>query len=243
MKNSIHLSILTIVFATTVCNAQSWGNNQKISGNGNLKSETRTTATYDEIKVSGFFDVDLIAGAEGQITIEGEENLLPYVIIESENNILSIYTKKGYNIQTNKKVLIQVPFESLNKISLVGSGDVNSKNVIKAENLDIKLTGSGDMKLDIEAKTTEISLSGSGDMVVKGKSDDLTSKVAGSGDIDSYNLITKNADVSVAGSGDLKVFCTESLKARVAGSGDIFYKGNPKTKDTKTAGSGDISGK
>jgi hypothetical protein len=39
------------------------------------------------------------------------------------------------------------------------------------------------------------------------------------------------------------VFCTENLKARVAGSGDINYKGNPKTKDTKTAGSGDISGK
>ena len=243
MKNSIKLSILVIAFATTISHAQSRGNNQKISGNGNLKSETRTTATYDEIKVSGFFDVDLVAGTEGKINVNAEENILEYIIIESENNILSIYTKKGISIQTNKKVTIQVPFESLNKISLVGSGDVNSKNTIKSDNLDIKLTGSGDMNLEIEAKTTEISLAGSGDMVVKGKSGDLISKLSGSGNIDAYNLATANADVAVAGSGDLKVFCTESLKARVAGSGDINYKGNPKTKDTKTAGSGDISGK
>lgn len=243
MKNSIKLSILAIVFASTFSKAQSWGNGEKISGNGKVVTEKRTTALYDEIKVAGFYDVDLIAGAEGQITIEGEENLLPYVIIESENNILNIYTKKGYNIQTNKKVLIKVPFESLNKISLVGSGDLNSKNTIKSDKLEIKLTGSGDMNLDIDAKSSEISLAGSGDMVVKGKSEDLTSKVAGSGNIDAFDLISKNADVAVAGSGDLKVFCTENLKARVAGSGDITYKGNPKTKDTKTAGSGDISGK
>ena len=103
MKNSIQLSILAIAFATTVCNAQSWGNNQKISGNGNLKSETRTTATYDEIKVSGFFDVDLIAGAEGKIEVNAEENLLQYIVIESENNILNIFTKKGFYIQTNSR--------------------------------------------------------------------------------------------------------------------------------------------
>lgn len=243
MKNSIKLSVLAIMFASTISNAQSWGNNEKIKGNGKLKSETRTTVSYDEIRVTGFFDVDLIAGTEGKIEVNAEENILEYIIIESENKMLNIYTKKGFNIQTNEKVLIKVPFESLNKISLVGSGDINSKNVIKADNLDLKLTGSGDMNLEIDVKTSEISLAGSGDLFIKGKCDDLVEKVSGSGNIDSFNLLSKNADVAVAGSGDLKVYCTESLKARVAGSGDINYKGNPKTKDTKTAGSGNISGR
>ena len=43
------------------------------------------------------------------------------------------------------------------------------------------------------------------------------------------------------GSADIKVTATEMIKARVSGSGDIRYKGNPKKIDTKTSGSGDIS--
>jgi hypothetical protein len=38
------------------------------------------------------------------------------------------------------------------------------------------------------------------------------------------------------------VVSTKSLKARVTGSGDIDYKGNPEKKDTKVTGSGDIDG-
>ncbi|MBP6585664.1 MAG: DUF2807 domain-containing protein, partial [Flavobacterium sp.] len=48
------------------------------------------------------------------------------------------------------------------------------------------------------------------------------------------------AKVNVSGSGDIKVNCTEFIEARVAGSGDIEYKGNPKKVDTKVAGSGTI---
>jgi len=45
----------------------------------------------------------------------------------------------------------------------------------------------------------------------------------------------------VAGSGDIRIYCNGVLKARVAGSGDIKYKGNPSKEDTKVAGSGDIT--
>ncbi|HQV37276.1 MAG TPA: DUF2807 domain-containing protein, partial [Flavobacterium sp.] len=63
---------------------------------------------------------------------------------------------------------------------------------------------------------------------------------AGSGDIKAFELVSENAKVNVSGSGDIKVNCTEFIEARVAGSGDIEYKGNPKKVDTKVAGSGTI---
>ena len=45
----------------------------------------------------------------------------------------------------------------------------------------------------------------------------------------------------VSGSGDIQVTASQSLKARVSGSGDISYRGNPEKQDFKTSGSGDIS--
>ena len=51
----------------------------------------------------------------------------------------------------------------------------------------------------------------------------------------------KNVKITVSGLGDNTVFCRENLYARVSGSGDVEYKGDPKKKDIKMNGSGTIS--
>ena len=84
-------------------------------------------------------------------------------------------------------------------------------------------------------------MSGSGDMDLSGKTNDLDVQVSGSGDIKAYDLDAEFVTAQVSGSADIKVTANQMLKARVSGSGDISYKGNPKKIETKTSGSGDIS--
>ena len=239
MKKTIQLVVLSALFFTTITNAQ-WLN-KRVKGNGKIITEKRTTAGYDEINVSGFFDVILVSGTEGRIAIKGEENLLPYVKIKVEGNVLKIYTDKNVNISTNKGIILTVPFEQISFVSLSGSGDVKSENTITSPTFKAKLSGSGDLTLDVKTTNFDANLSGSGDVVLTGNSDNFTSKISGSGDVDAVNLVTKNSNLTISGSGDMKVNCSESLYARVSGSGDIAYKGNPKTKDTKVNGSGEIS--
>nr|WP_315203196.1 head GIN domain-containing protein [uncultured Flavobacterium sp.] len=237
MRKSLQLIILGALSVTAIGNAQS----NRIKGNGKIVTEKRSTAGYDEISVSGFFDVILVSGKEGKITIKGEENLLAYVKVEVKDNVLKIYTEKNINISTKEDIVLTVPFEKISAVSLSGSGDVKSKNTIVATNFKAKLSGSGDLTLDVKSTDFEANLSGSGDVVVTGNTDSFTSKTSGSGDVDAVNLIAKKANLTVSGSGDMKVNCSDSLYARVSGSGDIAYKGNPQSKDTKVSGSGDIS--
>ena len=239
MKNSILLVVFSALFFTTIANAQ-WSDN-KVKGNGKIITEKRTTASYDEINVSGFFDVVLVSGKEGAISIQAEENILRYIKVEVEGNVLKIYTEKNVNISTNKNIILTVPFEQISFVSLSGSGDIMSKNTIVSPTFKAKLSGSGDLTLDVKSSDFEVNLSGSGDVVLTGNSDNFVSKTSGSGDVDATNLSTKNANLTISGSGDMKVNCTESLFARVSGSGDIEYKGDPKSKDTKVSGSGEIS--
>lgn len=241
MKKSIKLSVFAILFATSLSNAQSWMG-EKIKGNGNQKTENRSTADYDEVKLQGYFDVDLIAGKEGNISVQAEENLLPYIKVEVEGNVLKIYQEKGKNLQVSRgnKILITVPFDKISAVNLSGSGDINTKNQIKTEKFTATLSGSGDLNIDVDASEVEAKLSGSGDVRLKGKSDKLVAKISGSGDISASDLMTKDVEAGISGSGDIKVNCTENLNARVSGSGDIFYSGDPKSKDTKVSGSGNI---
>jgi hypothetical protein len=241
MKNTLNSAVCIALFFTTFANAQ-WFSKDRIKGNGKMITVKRNTASYDAIKVSGFLDVDLIAGKEGNISIHGEENIVPFIKIEVEGSVLKIYTEKNKSISTSngKKLVITVPFESISEVSLAGSGDIVSKSTIQSSRFVTTLTGSGDITLIIDSKKTEASLNGSGDIVLKGNTIDFISKVAGSGDIEASGLRVENADVAIAGSGDSTVFCTNTLKARVSGSGNINYKGNPKIKDTKVNGSGEI---
>jgi len=237
MQKSIALLFGALII-TTVAVAQ-----DKIKGNGNVTTKNISTSDYDKVIVSGFYDVDLVEGTEGKITIKGEENLLEFVAIEVKDNILRIGTEKGKRISPGmgKTITVTVPFQSLGEVSLAGSGDINSKATIKASKFTTSLSGSGDVKLTVDAKDVSSKVTGSGDLTIKGKADNLNCEVTGSGDLDAFGLQSANVDSSVTGSGNCKVYCTDFLMARVTGSGDINYKGDPKKKDTKVHGSGSIS--
>jgi len=238
MKKLIQLVVCGAFLTGLTAQAQ-----EKINGNGNVVTQTRTTSEYDAIKISGFFDVDLVAGKEGKIIMKGEENILSAIIVEVEDNALKIHVKKGTNLRpsTGQKVELTVPFDKISELSLSGSGDITTKSPIKNDKFSVKLSGSGDIDLDVATNSFDFALSGSGDIKLKGNSDSVVIKLSGSGDIEAANLKSKNANITVSGSGDVKVNCNESLTARVSGSGDIKYTGNPEKRDVKVSGSGSIS--
>lgn len=242
MKNLLNSMLLSGLLFTTMANAQ-WFSKNTIKGNGKIITEKRSTANYDQIRVGGFFDVELVSGKEGAITIVGEENILPLVKTEVENGVLLIYTEKNKSINTSKKLLITVPFESISDVSLGGSGSITTKSTIKTTKFSVKLSGSGDINLTLDVNDAEVNISGSGDVNLKGKATNYDGKLSGSGDLNTYELNAENANAVISGSGNIQLFCSNNLIARISGSGSINYKGNPKTIDTKVSGSGSISAK
>ena len=239
-KNFLVLGI-SLCFISTA-NAQFWGN-KSIKGNGKVTTITRTTADYDAIACAGFMDFILVSGNEGKITIEGEENLLEYIITEVKGDKLVVKVEKGVNLKPSWKeyIKITIPFETINYVSLSGSGDVYNKDVIKENDLQVSVSGSGDMVLDVKTVNLESNLTGSGDITLNGNTNYLETNVTGSGDFHGFNLEANNTEASVTGSGDIEVVSNQFLKARVTGSGDIEYRGNPEKEDTKVTGSGSIS--
>lgn len=229
------------VLMCTSCIGQ-WG--KKIKGNGNITSIERNTSDYDAVSVSGWFDVELVNGAEGKISLKGEENLLEYIVTEVKDNKLIIKVKKGVNLKPsswNDGITITVPIESINAVSLSGSGDIIGKTMIKTTDFNTSMSGSGDITLDINSNTISASMSGSGDINLNGTTNNFNATISGSGDIKAFDLEAMNVDANISGSADIKVTVKQKLKARVSGSGDITYKGNPIKVDTKVSGSGDIT--
>ncbi|MCL6266432.1 head GIN domain-containing protein [Flagellimonas myxillae] len=239
MKKLITLTLALSMVAVT--NAQ-WG--KRVKGNGNVVTIERSVGDYDEVAMAGWFNLELVAGTEGEITLKGESNLLEHIKTEVKNGKLVIKQERGVNLRPsswNSGIVVTVPVKDINAVSLSGSGDIVGHTTLKADDFHASMSGSGDVSLTVEAQNVSASLSGSGDINLEGKTTDLNVQVSGSGDVKAYDLEAEFVTAQVSGSADIKVTANQSIDARVSGSGDISYRGNPKKINSKSSGSGDIS--
>jgi hypothetical protein len=205
---------------------------------------------FTGIKVNGNYQVFLKQGSTQSVKIEGDETNTKSISTKVVNGIWSIQSasKNGksqcnssynsYHSQTPMKVYITVA--TLDYISLSSKGKISTENTFNVNNIDLKLNGSGKMRLSLTAKSIESNLCGSGKLILKGSSKHLESRISGSGDIDAEDMRVENVNISVSGSGDAQVHATSYLKAKVSGSGDIYYKGSPSLHKS-VSGSGSVS--
>jgi Putative auto-transporter adhesin, head GIN domain len=221
--------------------SQNWWNKNTIKGNGVIKTETRNTSDYESISVSGSFEVQLTSGKEGNITVTGDENLLDIIITEVEGENLKIKFKTGSNVSYSKRILITVPVQEIEKLTLSGSGRISAENKLKSQNFSTTLSGSGKMNLVLDTQNLTSTLSGSGQLALQGTSENFDITISGSGKVNAKNFVSDTVTATISGSGNATVHSTETIKAVVSGSGQVNYAGNPKNIEEKVSGSGGIN--
>jgi hypothetical protein len=238
MKNQFktNLLLVLVLFSVTL-HAQ----HRKVKGNGNVIEITRNAGSFDKIYVSGSFDVNLVEGKEGMITIKAEENLIGLIETVVESGTLKIKWRRNTSVSTRRNIYITVRIKDIDEIKLTGASEITSEKTFKNDRLELGVSGSGSIDLKVETKTLTAAVSGSGNLDLEGKTEYLKAAVSGSGDIDAGHLMAKEVEAKVSGSGDMEINVTERLTARVSGSGDIKYKGKPSIEDIKVSGSGDVT--
>lgn len=224
-------------------------------------TETRKLSSFNRLKAGGSFQTIIEQGNEETARIEAEGIDTKKIITEVQNNTLKLRLENGN--YRNIKVTVFITYKSLSSVSQSGSGkltcnsDLDAKEFelgssgsgglivkgkIKAQKVDIGVSGSGGAEVNaVEAEDLEISVSGSGGLVIsngKVKNEDI--EVAGSGSIRAFGVSAGNASISIAGSGSVDLSVETSIKGRIAGSGNINYKGNANILSSSTAGSGRI---
>ena len=210
-------------------------------GSGNPITEERTVIEFDEIDLDGSANVFLEQGSKPKLSVVVDSNLQQFVITKVSGMRLEVFEDKCLKEFTRYEVHITTP--SLTKVYVDGSVKLNSENMIKTDNLYIKVKGSGDVNLGVDAEDLETVAKGSGNIRLSGRASDFDITLDGAGSVDAFSLLAKNADVEVDGAGVCKINVSEKFEGDVGGSGKIYYKGNPKKVQTDVSGSGSIKAK
>lgn len=222
-----NISSALIIFAVSMSSCEFMGG-KRVAGNGVMSAQQRSVGDFNGVDVSGPLKVFISQGSELSVKVEGDENLLEYIEVDNHGDDLEIRTRRGYNLRSRTGLKVYVTAPSFDKLAVTGSGELKTLSKISNnKNMDVNVTGSGDMIVNIDAPSINTNITGSGNIRINGGTRNFSTEVTGSGEVHAFDLLSESTDVEISGSGDVEVFASKQLKISISGSGDVKYKGNP----------------
>jgi hypothetical protein len=221
--------------------SQRW---ETIKGNGQLKKENREISAFTSLASRGAMDVEITYGKSNSITIEADENLLPYIETSVENGQLTIRPKQQVNLKSNSRMVVHISMTIINSLQQSGSGNIMGNGAfVNDGKTNISLAGSGNITIGFRSfKDLDLSISGSGNIdLTNGETNNILAQISGSGNIDCSSISSNDVVAKISGSGNIKVNAKNSLDTRIAGSGNVYYKGDVTNIKSKVLGSGKVS--
>ncbi len=233
MRNAYYLMLILGLGLFSSCD---W---YTIFGNGVITVNSYNLPSFDQLKVSGAFAVEVVQGDESKVTIEADENLMDYIEAEVHFDRLNIKLVKRSSLSFTKTPRIIVETPALKSIKLSGASSIKSRSLKDASMIDITTSGAGKIYMNLDAPRVKVSVSGAGDAELQGLSRDLEISISGAGKVDAFDLKSETAKIKVSGAGKANVYASKNIEATTSGAGKISYKG-PARVDSRISGAGSI---
>ncbi|MBP9926429.1 MAG: DUF2807 domain-containing protein [Cyclobacteriaceae bacterium] len=208
--------------------------------------ETRNVDIFTKIAFRVPGKLYIKQGPTQKVELQGDKDVLSKIETEVNGGRLSIGREErnwGMWDRDDNKITVYITVKDIEGISVSGSGDAISEGVLKTGDLELNVSGSGNLEVEVNATgEMEANVSGSGNIDVKGSCQAFESKVSGSGNVKFAATITERADVNVSGSGKIMASGTaREIKATISGSGEVRAANLEVEKcEVRISGSGDV---
>lgn len=201
---------------------------ETVRGSGRMMTEERVVEGVLRVEMASIGDLAIEIGGEERLTIEAEENLLPYIESNVSGNKLTLETRRGISIDPNEPVRYKLTVAALEEITVSGLGDVQAPH-LEAGRFRVRIPGSGNVTIaSLSADELDMQINGLGDVTIEaGQVDEQALDINGSGNYNARELECARADVSISGAGSATLWVREMLRVRISGAGNVRYFGDP----------------
>jgi hypothetical protein len=215
---------------------------KRVRGNGNIKTEDRSVGSFKNVEISATAKILLSQGDQHSVKVEGDENLLPYVEVNQDGDKIIIRDRPGFVLRPTGDLRIYITSPVFSEIDASGASDIVSQNKISnPEELSMRLSGAGDVKMEVDAPRFTFTMSGAGSIYLKGQTKDVELHMSGAGSAHFYDLLAENVQVNISGVGSAEVYGSVKIQAQISGAGSISYKGNASDVSKQVSGIGSIN--
>jgi len=218
--------------------------NHAIRGNGILSEKIiEPDEPFTSLEIGNHLyanlQVEQIPGEKPLIVVSGDENLVDQVKYDLQDGRLKLSAHNPFRSENNLTIRIQT--NNLKAIRSDIAGNIQLNRAFNGDELEIKLTGPGNLRADsLYIRSLTVRSEGIASVNLSGKVNHARLDLAGAGKINALDLLTDSVYAHVDGIGSIQCNPTDYLAGRLNGIGKITYKEEPKTKNIETVGIGKV---
>jgi hypothetical protein len=205
------------------------GFGRRVRGSGDVVREERRVSDFDHVSLTGIGRVVLTQGESESLTVETDDNILPYIRTEVRGRTLVLgFNKRATGRSMDPSELtFHLQVREVSGLDLTGAGTLEADS-LTCDRLQVHLSGAGHIAVDsLDAEELVVRLSGAGGLEVAGEVTEQDVDISGVGAYRGSRLQSERAVVEVSGAGGATVWVTETLNVRVSGVGSVDYYGSP----------------
>jgi hypothetical protein len=233
------IAILGMAFLAVSMSAVAIGCVNQVQGSGTAATDQREVPAFREVQASGSLEVQITIGSPQSVSITADDNILPILKTEVQNQRLIIRSDQSYRARAQEP-LVKITVPELRGIDNSGSTRT-SIGEVSSDDFNVQTSGSARVTIDrLTATTFHINTSGSADIQAAGRADHVVIGSSGSAVLRLNDLMARAVDVDSSGSARMEVQATESITGSTSGSANIVYSGSPKVA-VNSSGSSKVS--
>jgi hypothetical protein len=238
MKASTKIPLVFAVFVSLLLCTTSCEDVLGIKGNGDKITDIRDVENFHALDISAEARVDVRVDSMYRVEVTCEENIIDFLETVEDNGVLKIHFDRDVYDVDGLHIRVWAP--NWDAIETNGSVDVYAPDAISGDDLEFKLSGSGNMRVsDVDFQEINAFINGDGNITLGGSAHTLNCTISGSGNTDALDCPMQIAKVSISGSGNVWLDVAEQLDVVISGSGKVEYLGDPQV-NSQISGSGTV---
>jgi len=261
MKRILLIAVLlgTMITATTyfVCiAAPSVLFGKGIKGSGNIVTRTIDAPDFDRVDAARAVKVVITDKATGKITIEADDNIMEYVVVEAKGGRLTATIDKSVNNVSNADVTVTVPANgriraldatsdvtlTADKFSIDASSAARIDAAVKSTSCTVAASSASNIDAAIETGSCTVGASSASKITLKGSADKCSIDMSSAAKLSAAEFTVADCSVDTSSAAKATVNCTDKLRAEASSGSSIRYTGDCQTSISKSSG-GSVSRK
>ncbi len=230
-------SILLFLSFILFLASHSYASRETLKGSGNIKTEKRTVDSFNSISVSRAIKVFVTQGPQSQLTLEADDNILPYIKTEVSNNRLKIYLPENVDVKSHADMKVSLTVPQLVALKSTTSSTIESTSNWDISTIELSSTTAGEIKIDLKAQLITAKATTAAKIELKGETQNLNVSLTTSAELDAADLQASKAHFSLTTGSEAEIEVTEELSYTLTTGAELSYKGSPHiTKASVTTG-------
>jgi hypothetical protein len=197
-------------------------------GPAQAATEPRSVADFDEVVSTVSGDVSVEQGPRESLTLEAEPAVLSKITTEVHGRRLVIGLAPG-RVETQQPIRMKLGVQALRAFESRAIGAITI-GALRSDTLTLVLAGGGSIRVDRleNARNLDVRITGAGDVAVGGgKVTAQQLAITGIGTYSAPKLASESADVAIDGNGEAQLAASNTLAVRIGGVGHVRYHGDP----------------